>query len=62
MCEINPKRIQFFRLEFFTAHPTTDARWQTLVLERLLKLEQEFNTSGEVRVHIHEEPDEKGEA
>jgi hypothetical protein len=55
MCEINPKRKQFFRLEFFTAHVMTDARWQKLVLERLLELEQSFNETGEIRVHIHEQ-------
>ena len=54
MCEINPKRKQFFRLEFFTAHQMTDEAWQKLVLERILELEQAFNMSGEVRVHIHE--------
>ena len=55
MCEINPKRRQVFWVEFFTAHPITEKRWQELVLLRLLKLEQEFNESGEIRVHIHEE-------
>jgi hypothetical protein len=57
MCEINPKRKQFFRLEFFTAHIMTDARWEELVHKRLLELEQSFNESGEIRVHIHEEDD-----
>ena len=55
MCEINPKRRQVFWVEFFTAHPITEKRWQELVLLRLLKFEQEFNESGEIRVHIHEE-------
>lgn len=54
MCELNPKRTQIFRLEFFTSAEITEEQWQQLVLPRLLALEQEFNTSGEVRVHVHE--------
>ena len=55
MCEINPKRKQFFRLEFFTAHEITKDEWNRIVLETILELEQKFNASGKVRVHIHEE-------
>jgi hypothetical protein len=55
MCEINPAHKQIFRLEFFTSNPyMTEARWRELVLERLLELEQAFNKTGEIRVHIHE--------
>lgn len=55
MCEINPKRKQFFRLEFFTSLPLTDDQWSALVMERLVLLEQAFNLEGKVRVHVHEE-------
>lgn len=58
MCEIGAKRTEKFRLEFFTAHEMTEERWRTLVLERLLELEQAFNMRGEIRVHIHEEEGE----
>ena len=54
MCEINPKRKQFYRLEFFTSHPISDEEWNLLVTERLFKLDQEFNQSGSIRVHVHE--------
>jgi hypothetical protein len=54
MCSINPKRKQSFALEFYTAHEMSDARWQELVLERILELEQAFNATGEIRVHINE--------
>jgi hypothetical protein len=54
MCEINPKRIRVFRLEFFSAHDLTDERWERLIYEKLIKLENEFNAPGEIRVHIHE--------
>lgn len=53
MCEINPKRSEFFKLEFFTSQDITDSEWTNLVLERILKLEQEFNASGKIRVHVH---------
>ena len=52
MCAINPKRKQFFRLEFYTAHPMTDERWKELLSTTLIQLEQEFNKTGEIRVHI----------
>lgn len=55
MCEINPKRSQFFRLEFFTSIEMSDERWKELVLPKLLELEAAFNSSGEIRIHIHEE-------
>lgn len=55
MCEINPKRAAAFRLEFFTAHEVSKERWNKLVLERLLDLEQAFNETGEIRVHIHKD-------
>ena len=54
MCEINPKRKRFFQLEFFTSHIISDEEWEKLVLQRLLELEQSFNMTGRVRVHIHE--------
>lgn len=54
MCEINPKRKKIFRLEFFTAHDMDDEQWEKLVIERLLFLEQQFNKSGKIRVHVHE--------
>ncbi len=55
MCEINPKRKEFFRLEFFTTHEMTDDQWYQLICEKLIKLEQAFNEKGNIRVHIHEE-------
>ncbi|MEN6445540.1 MAG: hypothetical protein ABFC98_05790 [Candidatus Cloacimonas sp.] len=60
MCEINPKRKEFFRLEFFTSTEISDEEWKGLIIERLLLLEQVFNLSGEIRAHIHEELEEKG--
>lgn len=54
MCEINPKRSQFFQLEFFTAHDITEDRWNHLVVATLLRLEEESNRTGEIRVHVHE--------
>jgi hypothetical protein len=55
MCEINPKRKQFYRLEFFTAHPISQEEWDALVTTRLIVLEGAFNMEGKIRVHIHEE-------
>lgn len=57
MCEINPKRKQFFILEFFTTREMTQAEWEATVYSRILGLEEAFNASGEVRVHIHEVDD-----
>ena len=54
MCEINPKHSKFFRLEFFTSKPITKEEWNSLVYPKVLKLEQELNQSGVIRVHIHE--------
>lgn len=58
MCEINPKRKEFYRIEFFTSHIVTDEEWRELVIGRLARLEQEFNEYAGIRVHIHpiEEP------
>ena len=42
-------------LIFFTSHKISDEDWNKLVIERLIKLEEEFNQSGKIRVHIHEE-------
>ena len=61
MCEINPKRKQFYRLEFFTSHPMSDEEWDSLVTACLLILEQSFNSGGRIRVHIHEEPKIQGD-
>lgn len=55
MCEINPSRKQFFRLEFFTTLPMTEDEWNVLVSGRLVTLEQVFNATGNIRVHIHED-------
>jgi hypothetical protein len=56
MCEIHPARKKFFRLEFFTSDKNMpETRWNELVIERIIELEQSFNRSGEIRVHIHEE-------
>ena len=55
MCEINPKRAAYFKLEFFTSQEISDERWEELVMSRLLRLEQEFNDTGAIRVHIHED-------
>lgn len=54
MCEINPKRKQIFLLEFFTSEVIANEEWKELVYIRLLRLEQAFNESGKVRVHVHE--------
>ena len=59
MCEINPKRKKFFRLEFFTSHPMTEEQWEQLLYFRLVELEQAFNQSGEIRVHIHDAEDKE---
>ena len=55
MCEINPKRALRYKLEFFTAKTMSDVEWEREVIDRLLTLEQEFNRTGIVRVHIHDE-------
>jgi hypothetical protein len=54
MCEINPKRSAFYKLEFFTSQEITEEQWQEMVMKRLLELEQQFNERGDVRVHVHE--------
>lgn len=54
MCEINSKKVKIFKIEFFTSHEISDEKWNKLILKRLLKLEEEFNLSGEIRIHIHE--------
>lgn len=56
MCEINAKRTQKFVIEFFTSENTSQEIWSELVLDSLLKLEQSFNWSGKIRVHVHELP------
>lgn len=61
MCEIGFKRKSLFKLEFFTAHEITPGEWMSLVMERLLHLEQVFNESGAVRVHVHEIDDHQKE-
>lgn len=53
MCEINPKRTRFYRIEFFTSEEISDEEWMEVVVGRILELEQSFNYSGKVRVHIH---------
>lgn len=53
MCEINPKRKEYYQLEFFTSHDITDDEWNKIVIEKLLELEQAFNSDGRVRVHVH---------
>lgn len=55
MCEINPKHSKFFRLEFFTTKPMTKDEWDKLIYSKVLEIEYEFNKSGEIRVHVHEE-------
>jgi hypothetical protein len=55
VCELNPKRKAFYRLEFFTAQDIPEIEWNQLVVEKLLMLEQYLNESGKIRVHIHEE-------
>ena len=62
MCEINPKRKEFFQLEFFTAHEISDERWHDLVIDRLTILEQAFNAHGVVRVHIHQIEESDGKS
>jgi len=55
MCEIHPRQVSKFILEFYTSDRNMPIeRWRLLVMERVLKLEQEFNATGEVRAHIHE--------
>lgn len=54
MCAINPKKARKFTIEFYTAHEIDVDRWEQLVMEKLLMLEQEFNKFGEIRVHINE--------
>jgi hypothetical protein len=53
MCAINPKHKQFFSLEFYTAHGTKE-QFEELLAERLCWMEQAFNASGGIRVHINE--------
>jgi hypothetical protein len=55
MCEINPAKASLFLLEFFTSDRRVTAEdWDQMVRERVLELEQKFNESGEIRVHVHE--------
>lgn len=54
MCEINPKRKQFFDLEFFTSDIISDEEWNKIVVNILFQLENKINESGKIRVHIHE--------
>jgi len=51
MCAINPKHQQHFLLSFYTSHGTWSA-FDKEVCERLIKLEQEFNETGVIRVHV----------
>lgn len=53
MCAINPKHKKFFRLEFYTAFEGKEV-FEELLAERLLWMEQAFNASGGIRVHINE--------
>lgn len=54
MCEINPKHKMFFKLEVFTSHPMSKEEFEKIVLPKVLKVEQELNKDGRIRVHIHD--------
>jgi hypothetical protein len=58
MCEINPKFKKFYKLEFFSAHGDQET-FNELLTERLVWMEQAFNASGGIRVHVHEMPPEQ---
>lgn len=59
MCEINPKRKAFYRLEFFTTKDMSDRAWLEFLSRKLNELEQAFNETGVVRVHVHEQDDDE---
>jgi len=54
MCEINPKRKAFFRLEAVTSHDMTEEEFVENVMEKLIRVENELNSDGRFRFHIHE--------
>lgn len=58
MCEINPKRKKFYKLEIFTAHEISDEEWADIIYNKVLLVEQFLNRRGEARVHIHEMDDD----
>jgi hypothetical protein len=55
MCEINPKRKKFFKLEFFTTAEMSNEEWFSEIYGNILALEQTFNKKGNIRVHVHQE-------
>ena len=56
MCEINPKRAAYFRLEAFTAAEMTEAEFY----EEILAAEVRMNSTGKLRFHIHELEEDNG--
>lgn len=54
MCELNPKHVKIYRLEFFTSQAISKEEWERLVVEKAIEIEQQLNASGKIRVHIHE--------
>jgi hypothetical protein len=55
MCELNPAHTLIFRLEVFTSDSSlSNEAFIQMVMERLLKAEQDLNADGAIRVHIHE--------
>lgn len=53
MCAINPKFKRFFRLAFYSSHGD-QATFDELLNERLIWMEQAFNASGGIRVHVND--------
>jgi hypothetical protein len=53
MCEIAPKKMQKFTVEFYSAHDMTNDQWTERVIERILAFELMMNERGDVRCHVH---------
>jgi hypothetical protein len=53
MCAINPKFHRRFQLDFYTSHGERET-FDELLAERLIWMEQAFNESGAIRVHVNE--------
>ena len=53
MCEINPKKVQKFVVEFFTAHEIPLDKWNSRVAGAMVDFEVSQNHRGDIRCHVH---------
>lgn len=58
MCEMNPKRSKFYRVEVWSSLQLDDNVWEKLLRKievELVELEMKLNEDMRTRIHVHEE-------